>query len=248
MSRRPYRLGAWAVAIVLPLCGCADHPPPPDWQGNAKAAIDEATRAVLVGDSRAEASALTRARAEVARTGQPALAARLELMHCAARVASLDFAPCEGFNALRVDAAAPERAYADYLAGQSLPANALGLLPAAQQSVAAARDDTARLAAAQAIDDPQARLIAVAVAFEATRASPAMMQLAVDTASAQGWRRPLLAWLNVQALRADKAGDADEAQRLRRRIALVEGQATKGGRDPGKPRADSGDSQHLPEQ
>jgi hypothetical protein len=48
------------------------------------------------------------------------------------------------------------------------------------------------------------------------------MATAVDTASAQGWRRPLLAWLNVQLQRAEKAGDAQEADRLRRRLALVQ--------------------------
>jgi threonine/homoserine/homoserine lactone efflux protein len=33
----------------------------------------------------------------------------------------------------------------------------------------------------------------------------------------------LLAWLGVQAMRAEQAGAVDEAQRLRRRMALVTG-------------------------
>jgi len=60
------------------------------------------------------------------------------------------------------------------------------------------------------------------VLFEAGKANPEMIALAVDTASAQGWRRPLLAWLKVQALRAQRAGASDEAQRLQRRIDLVQ--------------------------
>jgi hypothetical protein len=48
------------------------------------------------------------------------------------------------------------------------------------------------------------------------------MSLAVETASGQGWRRPLLAWLHVEVVRAEKAGDTAEAQRLRRRIRVVE--------------------------
>ena len=51
----------------------------------------------------------------------------------------------------------------------------------------------------------------------------ATIELASDTASAQGWRRPLLAWLKVQALRAQQGGDAAALQALQRRIALVEG-------------------------
>jgi hypothetical protein len=81
----------------------------------------------------------------------------------------------------------------------------------------------AAAAALAGIDDPLSRLIAAGVLFESDRASPQTLQIAVDTASAQGWRRPLLAWLNVQLMRAERGGDAAEAQRLRRRIGVVEG-------------------------
>ena len=53
------------------------------------------------------------------------------------------------------------------------------------------------------------------------RASPEVVALAIDTASAQGWQRPLLAWLTLQALSADQAGATADAERLRRRIKLV---------------------------
>jgi hypothetical protein len=55
------------------------------------------------------------------------------------------------------------------------------------------------------------------------RATPELLVVASDTASAQGWRRPLLAWLGAQAVRAEQAGAVEEAQRLRRRMALVTG-------------------------
>ena len=45
--------------------------------------------------------------------------------------------------------------------------------------------------------------------------------VAIDTASAQGWRRPLLMWLGVAQQRAQAAGNAAEAARLQRRIDLV---------------------------
>jgi hypothetical protein len=107
-----------------------------------------------------------------------------------------------------------------------LPRESIALLPAAQQPVAAALAAgaaPAATAAVQAIDDPLSRLIAVAVLLRAGQASPATIELASDTASAQGWRRPLLAWLKVQALRAQQGGDAAALQALQRRIALVEG-------------------------
>ena len=211
----------WHVAagLAVALSACSSTPPPPDWQMNAKDSLDRAVVAYLQGNSRVEAVEFARARAELARTGQAEVLARAELTRCAARVASLVFEPCTGFAALTQDASAAERAYASYLAGQATPQDA-ALLPEQHRAVATA---IAPAAAVAGIADPLARLIAAGVLMQGARAEPAVMALAVDTASAQGWSRPLLAWLNVQVLRAEAAGDADEVARLRRRIGLVLG-------------------------
>lgn len=212
-----------AIVIAALLVACASGPVPPAWQADAKGAIERATAAYLAGETRLHDTELARARAAVASTGRTELAARIELLDCAAHVASLVFEPCTRFDALRPDAGAAERAYADYLAGKPLAREAIALLPATQQSVATAVAANATApAAVPATEDPQSRLIATAVLFRAGLASPALIDAAAETASTQGWRRPLLAWLKVQALRAEKAGDAAEAQRLQRRIALVE--------------------------
>ena len=191
------RLGA-AFAVLL--AACSSNPPAPDWQLNAKAASERAIEAYLTGNARVDAAEQARARAEVARTGRADLLARAELAHCAAQVASLVFEPCSAFEPLRADATDAERAYADRLAGRlAAPEPAL-----------------------QGVADPLARLVAAGVLFQTNRADPQVIQTAIDTASAQGWRRPLLAWLNVQLRRAEAASATDEAAQLRRRIALVE--------------------------
>jgi hypothetical protein len=64
--------------------------------------------------------------------------------------------------------------------------------------------------------------MAAGVLLKTGRATPATLSVAVETASAQGWRRPLLAWLMVQAKRAQAAGDTVAAVSLQRRIAIVE--------------------------
>lgn len=218
------RLALMAVAAGL-IAACASKPPPPDWQGAARSALDAAVAADLRGDERIAALEFDRARAQIASTGRPDLLARAELLRCAARVASLDLAPCDRFERLRADAAQAERAYADHLAGATLTAAQRPLLPPAQQAVAGLRaapaDDAATAARLQALDDPLSRLVGAAVLLQASHAGPAVLALAVDTASAQGWRRPLLAWLGLQRQRAQQAGDADTAARLQRRIALV---------------------------
>ena len=215
--------GLAAIGIAMVLAACASTPPPPDWQMNAKDSLDRSVAAYLQGNSRVEAVEFARARTELARTARADLLARAELTRCAARVASLVFEPCAGFAALAQDASAAERAYADYLAGKISTLDA-ALLPEQHRAVASATI-TALATAVAGIADPLARLIAAGVLMQSARAEPAVMALAVDTASAQGWSRPLLAWLNVQALRAEAAGDAGEAARLRRRIGLVVGTA-----------------------
>jgi hypothetical protein len=211
------------ILLLLPalLAACASKPTPPDWQVEAHGSLERYVRAYLAGDARVESAEFVRAREQLTRTGDAALVARAELTRCALRVASLVFEPCVGFEALRPEAPAAERAYGDYLAGKALPSD-VALLPAAHRAAAAASGDAAAL---RAITDPVARLVAAGVLFETGRASPEVLQLAVDTASAQGWRRPLLAWLGAQARRAELAGAPQEAQRLRRRIALVLGEA-----------------------
>jgi hypothetical protein len=189
---------------------------------NAHAAIGRASEAYLAGNARVEALEFGRAKSEVARTGRADLLARVELAQCAARVASLVQEDCAGFEKLRADAAAAERAYADYLAGR-VDAAGIAELPVPHRSAAGANSDTAALQALHAISDPLTRLVAAGVVFRRGYANPATLALAVETASAQGWRRPLLAWLGVQLMRAEKAGASAEAEKLRRRISLIEG-------------------------
>jgi hypothetical protein len=213
------RLLACAAACVALLTGCANRPPVPDWQMDAKGASERFVKAYAAGNSRVETLEFAKARSALASTGRPDLQARLELLRCATRVASLVFESCVGFEALRADALPAERAYADYLAGQ-LAAGDAALLPPAQQSVASAAP-AAQVAALQGVNEPLSRLVAAGVLLRRGQASPAVLVQAAETASAQGWRRPLLAWLGAQALRAEQAGDALEAARLRRRMDLT---------------------------
>ena len=208
---------ALLAGICLLLAACSSGPKPADWQLEAKGAMDRSISAYLEGNSRVETVELARARNEISSTGRIDLMARAELRHCASHVASLVFEACTGFEKLRQDAAPAERIYADYLAARLQPADA-ALLPPQQRAALTGGDD-----AFKSIGDPLSQLVAAGVAMQTGRASPAVVQLAVDTASSQGWRRPLLAWLGVQLALAEKGGDGDTAARLRRRIALAQG-------------------------
>jgi len=225
---RPRRVLAAALSAALLLAGCGNNPPVPDWQMNAHSSIERATSAYMAGNARVEAAEFARAREALSSTGKVDLIIRAELIRCAARVASLVFEDCAGYDKLSQDASAADRAYAAYLTGH-LPGRAtatpaagdVSLLPEQHRAVAAAANDTAAADAVQTIADPLSRLVASGVLLRAGRATPQLLANAVDTASAQGWRRPLLAWLGVQAMRAEQAGDTVEAERIKRRIALI---------------------------
>lgn len=127
---------ALALALCAALAGCSSQPPVPDWQINAHSAAQRAVQSYLSGQTRSAEREFDQARDQTARTGSPALMARLELLRCAAQVGSTVVQPCVRFDTLRKDAAEPELAYDRYLQGQVQSAD-VALLPLAQQGVAA---------------------------------------------------------------------------------------------------------------
>lgn len=197
------------------LTACASGPKPPEWQANAKSALDAYTEAWLRGETRQANAAFTRARSELASTGQADQVAVAELTRCALELASVaaSGADCPGFTPLAADASASSRAYAAFLNGQTVDTK---LLPTHY----AGFSDAASLSR---IEAPLPRLIAAGVLLRRNALPPEGVAVAVETASAQGWRRPLLAWLGVQERVAAGRGDNALAEQARRRAALVGG-------------------------
>ncbi len=219
------RLTPWLAALLLG--ACASAPPPPDWQANAYSALKSYSSAYLSGNSRLANVELDRARAAVASTGRPDWMARTELTRCAIRVASLEFDNCAAYAPLAQDAPPSEQTYAAYLTGRWAGINP-ALLPEHHRALVTERagapgqgGSTPTSGVLAAMKDPLARLVAAGALLQTGHLSPPDIAVAVDTASAQGWRRPLLAWLGVQHQRARDAGEHAAAARIQRRIDLV---------------------------
>jgi hypothetical protein len=218
----PRALPCTLAAVAVLLIACGSNPPVPDWKLNAQAALERGARAYLEGRSAIAEREFAKARAEIAGTGRADLMARAELTRCAAQAAGLAFAPCTAFDALRADAPPAELAYSAYIAGRATAGDLPQLPPHHRAIGAAGASDAAALSALQSMPDALSRQIGAAVLLQTGRASPPVIALAIDNASAQGWRRPLLAWLTIAAQRAQVIGDAAALDALRRRIALVE--------------------------
>jgi hypothetical protein len=203
-----------AALLTVLLAACAAKQPEPSWRPNAASALDSFGDAYLKGDSAIAASDFARARLEMAGTGRADLVAYAELVRCAVQTASLDGGECEGFAPLALDAGPDQRAYAAFLAGRWQGLDT-ALLPEQHRAIA---NGSGRLAG---VADPLSRLVAAGAMLQAGRLAPPDIGIAIDTASGQGWRRPLLAWLGVAAQRAKASGDTAEVARIERRIALA---------------------------
>ncbi len=199
---------------ALALAGCGSKPVQPTWKSNASSSLTAFSDAYLKGDTGIADTEFASARRDMASTGRPDLVAHAELYRCATRAASLEYDNCPGFAAVAQDATAAEHAYAAYLDGRWQGLDAM-LLPEQQRAIVQGKAGLAT------ITDPLSQLVAAGVLMKAQRITPADIALATQTASAQGWRRPLLLWLGVSLKRAQAAGDSAEAARIQRRIDLA---------------------------
>jgi hypothetical protein len=207
-----------AVAAVALMTACAAQPTP-EWQANAHGALQRASRAFLEGAERVADAEWRTAQSELARTAQPHLVFRGALMRCAVEQSALQVHACTPDIASLRHAADADAAYTRYLAAAHLPAD-VPLLPEAHQAVASAL--LAGIAPnLLAVSEPLSRLVAASVVLQKQGVDAALLQTAVDTASAQGWRKPLLAWLRLQLLHAQQQGDTALAQKAEHRMAVL---------------------------
>lgn len=229
LCRAPQRvLCAGLLALCAALAACSTKPVP-EWSLNASDAARRAMQAQLEGASRVADLEWGKARSEAAQTGQPALMARLALMRCALQVASLDWDDCSGYIPYAQDAAPAEQAYHRYLYG-ALQSGDVALLPAQHQGVAAtlAQGEAATAAQLQAVPDATARLVASGAALRAGRTTVEALWPVVDaTATPQGWRRPLMAWMELERRRLESAGATSAAQTLARRLEVLQEKPTR---------------------
>jgi hypothetical protein len=221
LSRLIQAVRTQIVLGVVALTGCASGPAPQAWESNAQSALQSSMTAYLTGNTRVEEQDFMRATRELRATGRADLLANAELTRCAARVASLVFDDCPAYFPLAADAGAEQRVYADYLAGRWQGLNTT-LLPKHHAVVVT---NPATGAALSQTKDPLSVLVAAGILLKHGNLSqPALDEIsitAVQTASNQAWRRPLVAWLGVQIKTAESRNDAAQVASLKRRIDLI---------------------------
>ena len=216
---KPMQLWISVMAAGVWLAGCAAKPPAPDWRLEAQSASERAVKAYLEGQTRVADVEWARTFNEVAATGQPHRMARMALLQCAVQTAALELTDCPRYLRYAAGAGDAEQAYARYLLAQHTAAD-VPLLPTAQQKVALQLLDKGAVEIGSG--EPLSQLTAAGVALRAGAIDKKGVEQAIRTASEQGWRRALTAWLLVAQRMAQQAGDAVSVQAIGLRLRILQ--------------------------
>lgn len=209
-----------AGLILLSACG-SGGPPPPDWRTDSADLIERYKKHALLGENTLADRYFQQAITATGGAGRVADTARLWLVRCATRRAMLIDDGCNEYADLaKIEANAADHAYYQFV---TLRWDALdiALLPDQHRDLVRSPADK-RQETLSRVSDPLARLLDASLLVMRKESGPSTLKLATETASAQGWRQPLLTYLKLQEKQAAASGNTDEATRLAKRIQLVE--------------------------
>lgn len=207
------------LILALLLSACGGGPTVPDWQIDTQSAMTRYTQYYLEGRSKLALASFNKARNATAATADINATAHLELVKCGVAMAALDSTPCTIYTTLAKQSTNPADAnYYHFLIGdwQSVDPK---ILPNAYQAIVnpgSVKETNARI---NQISDPLSRLIATSVSVIRQQYDMQTLEIAINTASEQGWRRPLLAYLLVQE---KNVSNPTQQQLIRTRIELLQ--------------------------
>lgn len=210
----------WAGLLLLSACGSAG-PPVPDWKIDAVDFIERYKKHALLGEHAVAERFFQRALHATGGAGRISETARLWLVRCATRRANLLDDDCSEYAELtKLETSAEDRAYYQFVTLKWSELDAAKLPP---QYVGLVQSDPARLnTQVAAIEDPLSRLLAASLVTQRGQADHATLVVAMETASSQGWRQPLLTYLKLLEKSAASRGASSEQQAYAVRIRLIE--------------------------
>ncbi len=208
------------LLAVLSACG-SSGPPVPDWKSDSVDLIERYKKNALLGENVLAERYFKQAIAATGGAGRVRETARLWLVHCATRRASLIEDDCHEYLELaRTDSSEEDRAYYQFI---TLNWRSLDVAKLPQQYAALVKTEPTRInAQIVAIEDPLSRLLAASLATLRKQADIATWSLAAETASSQGWRQPLLVYLKLLQKQAMEHGSQAEQQAYATRVRLIE--------------------------
>lgn len=208
------------LLFVLSACG-SGGPPPPDWKSDSADLIERYKKSALLGENTLAERYFQQAIRATGGAGRVSETARLWLVRCATRRASLVDDDCHEYAELaRLETSAEDQAYYQFV---TLNWSALDAAKLPAYYAALLKADVPRInAQIAAIEDPLSRLLAASLTTLRGQADTVTLSLAAETASHQGWRQPLLTYLKLLEKNAIARGALTEQQTYAQRIRLIE--------------------------
>lgn len=213
-------LSSLFLLAILSACG-SGGPPAPDWKSDSAELIERYKKHALLGENLLAERYFQQAIRATGGAGRVSETARLWLVRCATRRASLLDDDCHEYAELaRLETSAEDRAYYQFI---TLNWNALDTTKLPQHYIALVRAEPSRInAQIGAIEDPLSRLLAASLTTLRQQADATTLSLAAETASSQGWRQPLLVYLKLLEKQARAQGSRVEQEGYSARIRLIE--------------------------
>ncbi|MDA8125375.1 MAG: hypothetical protein M0009_09330 [Deltaproteobacteria bacterium] len=225
-SSRTIRTGAVLLGLLwaaLWIGGCGK--PAPAWFAAGHQQLESFKTDYLTGaEPRLVELRFPRVLRELKKSGDLDLIQKAWLTKMALQVAALEKAKADDYLAAEAALAVPEnRQFYLFLTGEPAQVEA-ALVPKAYRPFLAAlqsRNADAAVRKIADIEDPLSRLIAAGVLIRHLPPSEALLQTAVETASQNGWKRVLLAWLKESKTFHEKRGETAQAEAIGRRLNLI---------------------------
>ncbi len=211
-------------AIMLCACGQSSLPVSV-WKDNAFRCLEDYKINFLAGKEDATEPHFLKAKKEITAGNDMNLLAIAYLTKYALHTACLESFETGDFARIyRQEPNPANMAYCHLLKGNFNVVEINLISPRYVGIIKAAAGDDSALAAREiaAIDDALSRLIACGVWVRYRSSSEKILLIAVDTASSQGWRKPLAAYLNKLQTFYLERGDKDKAVRIQERIELMQ--------------------------
>lgn len=209
------------VLILLTACGSR---PAPEWIGASYNHLEAFKRHDLRGNERLAEQSFQRALEEIQSSGDIEAMAIAYLTKFAVRTASLeDFDDREYLNLAAADSGLPHMQYYSFLKDFRSGVDPDQLPRQYRDFLKAIRNGSPSEIAGEAtrIDDPLSRLIAVGLAVRGGLESESLLNGAIETASRQGWKKPLLAYLKRIERHYDSVKEVKKAADVRKRLDLI---------------------------
>lgn len=211
------------IILFLLLCACGSAPIP-QWKDTSFRQLENYKVNFLADKEDATEPHFVQAKKAISSNNDLNLLAAVYLTKYALHTAALeDFADSEFLRIDKLQPNAANRAYYDFLKGDFRKV-AANQLPDVYRNIFPLIVEKNLIAAAReiaAISDPLSRLIACGVWVKYQSNDESILQLAIDTAARQGWRRPLWAYLtHLQKYYSDRR-ETDKAENIKERLDLL---------------------------